>query len=98
MNATSIIKIVYFDEETASDYLDIAAGGKSAATSEDVRDRTTKLHGDVETKVAAKFGWLPFLGASAEGRSRGQHRTGWAKHPPQDPLQHHPDRLPRASH
>lgn len=61
-----MIKIVYFDEETASDYLDISAGGKAASTSENVKDRTTKLHGEVETKLAAKFSWLPFLGASAE--------------------------------
>jgi hypothetical protein len=61
-----MIKIVYFDEETASDYLDIAAGGKEASTSENVKDRTTKLHSEVETKLAAKFSWLPFLGASAE--------------------------------
>ena len=61
-----LIKIVYFDEETASDYLDISAGGKAASTSENVKDRTTKLHGDVEAKLAAKFSWLPFLGGSAE--------------------------------
>lgn len=62
----SMIKIVYFDEESASDYLDISAGGQSVATSEDVKDRTTKLHGEVETRLAAKFSWLPFLGGSAE--------------------------------
>lgn len=62
----SMIKIVYFDEESVSDYLDISAGGKSAATSEDVKDRTTKLHSEVEMRLAAKFSWLPFLGASAE--------------------------------
>lgn len=64
--AESMLKIVYFDEETASDYLDISAGGKAASTSENVKDRTTKLHSEVETKLAAKFSWLPFLGASAE--------------------------------
>lgn len=64
--STPMLKIVYFDEETASDYLDISAGGKAASTSENVRDRTTKLHGEVETKLAAKFSWIPFLGASAE--------------------------------
>lgn len=61
-----LIKVVYFDEETASDYLDISAGGKSASTSEDVKDRTTRLYGDVEAKIAAKLSWLPFLGGSAE--------------------------------
>lgn len=46
-----LIKVVYFDEETASDYLDISAGGKATSTSENVKDRTTKLHGDVEAKL-----------------------------------------------
>jgi hypothetical protein len=44
----------------------MSAGGKVASTSEDVRKRTTELHGEVETKLAAKLSWLPFLGASAE--------------------------------
>lgn len=61
---SSIIKVIYFDEESASDYLDISAGGKSAATSEDVRDRTRKAQEKVEAKLEAKFRWLPFLGAS----------------------------------
>lgn len=62
----TLIKVVYFDEESASDYLDISAGGKTAATSENVKERTTNLHGEVETRLAAKFSWLPFLGGSAE--------------------------------
>lgn len=61
----AIVKVVYFDEESASDYLDISAGGKEVATSENVKDRTTKMHGEVESQIAAKFSWLPFLGASA---------------------------------
>ncbi len=61
-----MIKVVYFDEDSASDYLDISAGGKTVATSENVKDRTTKLHSEVETRLAAKFSWLPFLGGSAE--------------------------------
>lgn len=62
----SMIKIVYFDEDSATDYLDIAAGGKAATTTESVKDRATDLHAKVETSLAAKFSWLPFLGASAE--------------------------------
>lgn len=62
----SMIKIVYFDEESASDYLDISAGGKTAATSEDVKERTKETHAKVETGLVAKLSWLPFLGASGE--------------------------------
>lgn len=62
----SMIKIVYFDEESASDYLDISAGGKTAATSEDVKERTKDVHAKVEAGLVAKLSWLPFLGASGE--------------------------------
>lgn len=62
----SMIKIVYFDEESVSDYLDIAAGGKAKSTSEQVRERTKKVHAEVDAKVSAKLSWLPFLGASGE--------------------------------
>jgi hypothetical protein len=61
-----MIKIVYFDEQSASDYLDISAGGKAASTSEDVRKRAAEMATKAEAKAAAKFKWLPFLGASAE--------------------------------
>lgn len=62
----SIVKVIYFDEQTASDYLDISAGGSAASTSEHVRTRANDMHGELETKVAAKLSWLPFMGASAE--------------------------------
>lgn len=63
---TTMIKVVYFDEESASDYLDISAGGKTASTSEDVKERTKETHAKVEASVMAKLSWLPFLGASGE--------------------------------
>lgn len=73
----SMIKIVYFDEQSASDYLDIGAGGKVVATSEDVRKRATEVAGRVEAKASAKYSWLPFLGGSAEvGGNIGASRTG----------------------
>lgn len=62
----SMIKIVYFDEESASDYLDISAGGKETASAEKIQERAKTAHTDVETKLMAKLSWLPFLGGSAE--------------------------------
>ncbi len=62
----TIIKVVYFDEESASDYLDISAGGKEASTSEKIRERSKETHASVETSLIAKLSWLPFLGASAD--------------------------------
>lgn len=62
----TMIKVVYFDEESASDYLDISAGGKAASTSEDVKERSKETHAKVEAGLMAKLSWLPFLGASGE--------------------------------
>jgi hypothetical protein len=67
----SMIKIVYFDEESASDYLDISAGGKEVATSESVQERTKEAHAKVEAGLIAKLSWLPFLGAQAEASAGG---------------------------
>jgi hypothetical protein len=62
---SAMLKIVYFDEETASDYLDITSGGKITATAEDIRSRSVELSNKFGTSLAAKLSWLPFLGASA---------------------------------
>lgn len=62
----AMIKVVYFDEESASDYLDISAGGKALSTSEHVKERSNDLHSKVEAGLFAKLSWLPFLGASGE--------------------------------
>ncbi|OCI32809.1 DUF6414 family protein [Oerskovia enterophila] len=62
----AMIKVVYFDALSASDYLDISAGGKTEATSAHVRERAADVAGRVDAKATAKFGWLPFFGASAE--------------------------------
>lgn len=63
---TRMTKVVYFDEESASDYLDITAGGRETATTERIKERAKSAHTDVETKLVAKLSWLPFLGGSAE--------------------------------
>ena len=57
----TMIKIVYFDEDSASDYLDITAGGKEVSTSEKVKERSQETHSKVEASLAAKLSWLPFF-------------------------------------
>lgn len=59
-------KVVYFDEESASDYLDISAGGKETSIRENIKERTKSTHADVETSLIAKLSWLPFFGGSAD--------------------------------
>lgn len=61
-----LIKIVYFDEESASDLLDIAAGGKESSSKELTKERVAEVEAEAGMKAAAKFNWLPFFGGSAE--------------------------------
>ncbi|PPF38749.1 DUF6414 family protein [Rathayibacter sp. AY1A3] len=61
-----LVKVVYFDEESASDLLDITAGGKETSSKESARERTAEVEAKAGAKAAAKFNWLPFFGGSAE--------------------------------
>ncbi|CAN7230024.1 DUF6414 family protein [Microbacterium foliorum] len=64
-NDPSLTKVVYFDEQSASDLLDMAAGGRAVASSEDVQKRATDMHASTAAKISARFSWLPFVGADA---------------------------------
>lgn len=64
-NAT-LVKVVYFDDESASDLLDIAAGGKESSSKELTKERAAEVEAEAGAKAAAKFNWLPFFGGSAE--------------------------------
>ena len=67
----SFVKVVYFDEDSASDFLDMKLGGQMQQEETDVAER----HNEVATRAAAeadaKFKWLNFFSfgvdASAEG-------------------------------
>ncbi|KKO85604.1 hypothetical protein VH13_05915 [Corynebacterium ulcerans] len=61
-----MIKVVYFDQDTASDYLDIVAGGSLESTKENIGTRTAETHATVEAKLSAKLSWLPFIGGAGE--------------------------------
>lgn len=51
----SMIKIVYFDEDSASDYLDVSAGGKEVSTSENIKERSRDTHAKVEAGLIGLF-------------------------------------------
>lgn len=62
----ALVKVVYFDEESASDLLDIDAGGKETTSKGQSKERTAEVEANATAKAAAKFNWLPFFGGSAE--------------------------------
>lgn len=62
----TLVKVVYFDEESASDLLDIVAGGKLTSSKQQTKERAAEFEAEARAKAAAKFNWLPFFGGSAE--------------------------------
>lgn len=62
----NLVKVVYFDEESASDLLDISAGGKVSVSKEQTKEQAAEVEAEAGAKAAAKFNWLPFFGGSAE--------------------------------
>ncbi|WP_207346381.1 DUF6414 family protein [Arthrobacter sp. E3] len=61
-----LVKVVYFDEESVSDLLDISAGGKETSSKDQTKERTAEVEANASAKAAAKFNWLPFFGGSME--------------------------------
>ena len=61
-----LIKIVYFDEESVSDLLDMEAGGKESVSEERGNERIAEVEANASARASAKFNWLPFFGGSAE--------------------------------
>lgn len=66
-----LIKIVYFDEESASDLLDMTAGGKEETSVENIKERSEALEAKVMAKLLGKLNLMPFIGASAEASASG---------------------------
>lgn len=60
-----MIKIVYFDEFSATDYLTIYDGGEVVKTSEEIKAKSKELAGKASAKLFAKYNWLPFIGGEA---------------------------------
>lgn len=60
-----MIKVVYFDDSSATDYLYIYDGGKTVQTSERVKDKSKELANNTSAGLFAKLSWLPFLGGQA---------------------------------
>ena len=61
-----LIKIVYFDEESVSDLLDMEAGGKEAVSKEQGNERIAEVEATASARASARFNWIPFFGGSAE--------------------------------
>lgn len=65
------LKIVYFDEESASDFLDMKFGGRASKETNNVAERNYDIAGKAVAETGAKFRLLDLfsIGGSAAGES-----------------------------
>ena len=57
-----MIKVVYFDELSATDYLNIYDGGEKLKTVVEIKEKQKELQINVGAKLLNKLSWLPILG------------------------------------
>ncbi|HEM6115678.1 DUF6414 family protein [Streptococcus pluranimalium] len=67
-NKKDIIKIVYFDEPSASDYNIIKEGGKIDWTSEKNKEKLAKIMVEIEAQAKVGFNLLDYLKSSISGK------------------------------
>lgn len=61
-----MIKVVYFDDNSATDYLNIYDGGSKVKTSEEIKNKNKEFANKTSAKLYAKLNWLPFVGGEAQ--------------------------------
>lgn len=70
-----MLKVIYFDEFSATDYIDISDGGKKEYSSQKIKDRANKLSANVGAKLEAKWNWLPFFGVQGNSEMKADIST-----------------------
>lgn len=66
-NEPRFLKIIYFDETAAQDYLDIANGGRLDWSKEENKKRAAEILTEIEAQASGGFNILSFLKGSLSG-------------------------------
>lgn len=70
-----MIKVVYFDDQSATDYLYIYDGGAKIQTSDKMKAKSGEIANKASAGLYAKLSWLPFLGG--EGTAEIETNLGY---------------------
>ena len=62
--ASGFLKIIYFDEQAAQDYLDITNGGRLDWTKEENKERAAQILTEIEAKAKGGFNILEVIKAT----------------------------------
>ena len=63
-----MIKVVYFDEQSANDYIDIVNGGHLDWSTEKDKEKLAKIIAEIDAEVGGGFNFLTWLKASISGK------------------------------
>lgn len=62
------LKIVYFDEDAAQDYVDVANGGRLDWSTEENKERIAKIVAEIEAEAKSGFNILNYIKATVQGK------------------------------
>lgn len=68
--ASQIVKIIYFDEDAAQDYLDIKNGGRFDWSTDENKEKISKIICEIDAKASGGFNILTLIKASLEGKTK----------------------------
>ena len=63
-----MIKIVYFDEDAAQDYVDVTNGGRLDWTTEENKQKVAKIVAEIEAQAKSGFNILNYIKATFQGK------------------------------
>lgn len=68
-----IIKVVYFDEQAARDYIDIVNGGRLDWNTEEDKEKLAKIVAEIDAEIGGGFKLLTWLKASFSGKVNSEY-------------------------
>ncbi len=57
-----MIKVVYFDDDSVTDYLCIYNGGTKVQTADKIKEKSAEIAANATIGIHSKLSWLPFFG------------------------------------
>ncbi|MCC9295972.1 DUF6414 family protein [Clostridium sp. WLY-B-L2] len=68
-----MIKVVYFDEQSASDYIDIVNGGHLDWSTEKDKEKLAKIIAEIDAEIGGGFNFLSWVKASISGKTNSSY-------------------------
>lgn len=71
-----MIKVVYFDEQSACDYVDITNGGRLDWSTAEDKEKIAKIIAEIDAEISGGFNFFSWLKASMTGKVSSEYDKG----------------------